>query len=438
MHQQLTESFRKEKDRFLETCTVCGQCARKCPVVCRTDLAERKPADIQKHVKSFLAGGEPDSVVFTRAFSCMECFQCVTDHCPESLNPLQIHQIIKGIYRESGYHRMAYTDPADPAADQRILASIQIDGSDYRRIFKPTAPKPSRFVFFPGCNVYHQPDKLLAAMDLLDRITDDWALLPGLDHCCGNAHLYAGAVEKADQSADALIAALAAYAPEAVIFWCPTCHCHFETTLAPAKTWPFRLTSFPRFLARHRSRLAPMAPLSATLTLHEACKSAFTGLDPDGPRALLKAIPGARIVEMPRHGKATSCCGSGAADGFPASFAAVRDERLREAAETGADFLVDVCHFCHYIFCQTSDGRRPEPVNYATLIGAAMGIRREDRMKGYLKWQDLDRILADAEPFIRCSPFTREQIADAVRRVILCPPPAVDSQNNRKTKKGPG
>jgi Fe-S oxidoreductase len=53
-----------------------------------------------------------------------------------------------------------------------------------------------------------------------------------------------------------------------------------------------------------------------TVTVHEACKTALTGLDPVGPRDILEAL-GRRIVEMPRHGARAACCGSGAVEWHP-------------------------------------------------------------------------------------------------------------------------
>jgi Fe-S oxidoreductase len=72
------------------------------------------------------------------------------------------------------------------------------------------------------------------------------------------------------------------------------------------------MMSFPQFLGKHMDTLSFQNKISKTVTLHEACKSAFTGLDLTGARDVLQKLPGVDLVEMPRHGKKTVCCGSGA------------------------------------------------------------------------------------------------------------------------------
>jgi len=37
-------------------------------------------------------------------------------------------------------------------------------------------------VFFLGCNVYFQPEKILNAMDIIDAIGDDYAFLSAVDY----------------------------------------------------------------------------------------------------------------------------------------------------------------------------------------------------------------------------------------------------------------
>jgi heterodisulfide reductase subunit D len=63
---------------------------------------------------------------------------------------------------------------------------------------------------------------------------------------------------------------------------------------------------------------------------------------------VLRAIPGLELVEMPRHGAFSSCCGMGgglkiANEGLQHRMAA---ERIREAQATGAQAIVTPCQTC--------------------------------------------------------------------------------------------
>ncbi len=156
------------------------------------------------------------------------------------------------------------------------------------------------------------------------------------------------------------------------------------------------------------------------MTLHEACKAAFTGLDLTGARQILQKLPGVDLIEMPRHGERTVCCGSGAEAYFPSSFKSVRDDRLAEARQTGADVLVDVCHHCHNVFCDHEYEYGFTVKNYASLVAEALGISREDKFKKYKQWGDLKRIMNDVEEnaTISAMTFSREKIIKALMEAL--------------------
>jgi heterodisulfide reductase subunit D len=68
----------------------------------------------------------------------------------------------------------------------------------------------------------------------------------------------------------------------------------------------------------------------------------------DAPRAVFKAIPGLKLVEMKRKLDYSYCCGAGA--GFRAAFTDksinIASNRVREAEQMNVDALVTACSFC--------------------------------------------------------------------------------------------
>ena len=208
------------------------------------------PIEIQEKVIEFLNNGAGNDIVYTKSFACMECYECVLGRCPKDLSPLTINEIIKYDYRRKNLAEIPYTDPKDLMANQRVLSSIQISAQDYGKIFTPTEEGIAKYVFFPGCNVYLQPEKILSALNVMDLITDDYAFLPGMDYCCGNVYIAAGDIVKGYQAARELIEKISSYKPETVILWCPTCYCRFITTIADTLEVPFNFISFTQFLAK--------------------------------------------------------------------------------------------------------------------------------------------------------------------------------------------
>jgi Fe-S oxidoreductase len=409
----------KEKQRFLKNCTQCGLCAKECPILSYTDVNGVSPQDIQKGVYDFMVSGIPNQQAYTKAFACMECFKCTAGACPEDLNPMLVNELIKGEYISRGLANKAYGDAMQPDSAHRVLASIQVSAPDYNKITKSSHKQHARYVFFPGCNVYFQPEKILNAMDILDAIGDDYAFLPGLDYCCGDSFMFLGDTDEGGQQADLLMAAIADFRPEAVVLWCPTCLCRFDKSIAPALDVPFRILSFPQYLAANMDKLTLSDVAAGTVTLHEPCKSAYTGLDHDGPREVLHRLPGVTLREMKHHGPETTCCGSGAICWFPESCTQIRKDRLQDAAQTGAERLVTVCHYCNQTFAAEEANYDFSVTNYVNLVAEAMGIRRDDKFKKYALWGSLERILKDANDPIAESPFESERIIEVLRAVFM-------------------
>jgi Fe-S oxidoreductase len=312
----ISDHYQKEKQRYLESCSQCGLCAEGCPILPYTDISEISSQDIQEGVFDFMDSGIPNQEAYTKAFACMECFKCTAEMCPEGLNPMLVKELIKGEYISSGRANKAYGDPMQSDSAQRVLASVQVSASDYRKITTASNKQHARYVFFPGCNVYFQPQKILNSLDIMEAVGDEYAVLPGLDYCCGDSYLFLGEIDKGSKSAEVLVAAISRFQPEAVVTWCPTCQCRFDKSIAPGLEIPFQVLSFPQYLAKNMNKLPLSDPAAGAVTLHEPCKAAHTGLDLNGPRDVLRLLPGVTLREMAHHGPETMCCTTGSHHGF--------------------------------------------------------------------------------------------------------------------------
>ena len=269
--------------------------------------------------------------------------------------------------------------------------------------------------------MYTQPEKILNALDFFDLAEEEFAFVPGLDYCCGVAPLGYGSPRESEALFDSLIDKVMEYEPETLVLWCPTCQCQLEKIVKPFRDVPFEFMTLPQYL----TNVANLPPIpgkyKAKITLHEACKSAFTGLDPVGPRKLLERINGLELVEMPRHGKDTSCCGSGAATFFKSALETVLSERMREVESTGAEILVDVCHYCHYLFTGSEKGFGFTTKNYLQILAEVYGITREDKARKWRLWNDVDRVMKDAREFVETSPFSEPVIRSVLESWLTGP-----------------
>jgi Fe-S oxidoreductase len=92
-------------------------------------------------------------------------------------------------------------------------------------------------------------------------------------------------------------------------------------------------------------------PIEATVTYHDNCCVGRRCGCFDPPREILRLIPGVKLVEMERHHENARCCGGGGGgmwlDAHIVAHGGHRlsDERIRQAAETGADTLAVSCPY---------------------------------------------------------------------------------------------
>jgi len=182
---------------------------------------------------------------------------------------------------------------------------------------------------------------------------------------------------------------------------------------------PFKVLLFPQYLAKNMQKLKLSDAAAGTVTLHEPCKSAYTGVDLNGARDVLRQLPGVALREMPHHGEDTRCCGSGAICWYPQSAHQVREEQLKEVAQTGADRLVAVCHYCNQTFAAEEQRYNFKVTNYVSLVAKAMNIKRDDKFKKYSSWKDLKRIMSDAAENIAGFPFERKHIIEVLKTVFI-------------------
>jgi len=95
-------------------------------------------------------------------------------------------------------------------------------------------------------------------------------------------------------------------------------------------------------------RLNPVENTNNLYTYHDPCYLGRHNLVYDEPRAVLDAIPGLKRIEMNRCRDRSFCCGGGGLMLFyePKEEERIGVQRVRMAAEAGANVIVTACPFC--------------------------------------------------------------------------------------------
>jgi Fe-S oxidoreductase len=93
------------------------------------------------------------------------------------------------------------------------------------------------------------------------------------------------------------------------------------------------------------------------VTFHDPCYLGRHNKITDAPRDDLKSA-GVEVVEMPRHGAKSFCCGAGGSHAWKEEeqgTARVNETRFAEAKSTGADTVAVGCPFCMAMMTSASN-----------------------------------------------------------------------------------
>lgn len=227
-------------------------------------------------------------------------------------------------------------------------------------------------LYFVGCQPYF--DVLFSdigvktlgiargAVKLLNHLGIVPALLPN-ERCCGHDLLWAGDTEHFVKLAEHNLKEISSAKAKQVVTTCPECYLTLKV-------------EYPRYFGSLDFEVVHMSQLLAAkvadgelkfrrsakkVTYHDPCRlGRFSGIYNE-PRAIINAIPGVELVEMPQSRTSALCCGTQAWMNCGTVNKQIQSERLREASATGADVLLTFCPKCQIHFrCAMHDNRLGE------------------------------------------------------------------------------
>jgi Fe-S oxidoreductase len=282
----------------------------------------------------------------------------------------------------------------------RLLLSVQLRPDDIQRLLPGAISerqRPADVVFYFGCNILRTPEIALTVLDVLDRLEVDYEVLGGTGNCCGITFMRAGEPTIAHAQAAQTLSNMAAFTPQEVLTWCPSCNVHMQDFVLEPETPDFPMRHVTGYLAARLPELQQhfVQPVHKRVALHE-----HHGVDgvAEDVRRLLRAIPGLELVTIPQlydHGH--QCSGF---RGAPAARENVHRTVLDQAAAAGVDVLADIYHSCHRELVAAEQDYPFAIQNFISLVGEAMGITRQDLYKRMVLYRDMERVLAEAAPYI--------------------------------------
>jgi Fe-S oxidoreductase len=407
-----------ETQDILEKCTTCGKCVEACPMLPYGELQGADPARVVGGILDILRGGQGHDEARRWAQVCTSSGSCIPA-CPEGINPRKMLNFAKHALKSRERSQEAEGDSYFKRMAQaiRLLAGTQMTPEQFRRLtgLAPDMKPRAEVIFYLGCNVLRTPHIVFNVMDILDALEVDYEVLGGVSNCCGIVHFRTqGDLDGGDRIETHTLQRLAALQPQQVLTWCPSCQLHLGETTAGAMELPFTMGHITRFLAARLDDLKRrfVKAIPKRVALHE--HNGIPGIN-DHVRQLLTAIPGLELVDIEQLPELGYTCGGGSLGLVQLAQQDVHAHLLESAKAAGVELLVLVYHGCHRVLCD-AQGRYPFAVkNFTAVVAEALGLEpHDDLFQRYKLHQDVAKIIADAEPFIRANGMDPQAVAAAL------------------------
>ena len=380
------------------SCTECGRCQDACPAWATGKALSPKLLIMGLRDQVFAEGpallgakavGEPgalsplvpNAVTDDVVWDCVTCGACVRE-CPVSIEhidhivdlrrhlvmaearfPAEAEPMLRDVERSSNPWGKAQSDRAAWAEGLNV------------RVLEPGDPAPE-VLYWVGCAASFDERARASAEStakLLQAAGVDFAILGPREACTGDPARRMGNEYVFQAFAEQNVETLNESGVGKIVTSCPHCF----NTLAneyPDFGGSYEVVHHSELLAGlvREGRIAPAAG-DRRITYHDSCYLARHNDVMAEPRELVAAV--GQPVEMDRRGRRTFCCGAGGAHMWMEERGgAINEERVREAAETGADTLAVACPYCTIMLDDgvRTSGRELRVADVATLLAESV------------------------------------------------------------------
>ena len=377
------------------SCTECGRCQDACPAYA-TGKALSPKLLIMAMRDQLLAEGPkaladksyapppivPHAVTDDIVWDCVTCGACVRE-CPVGIEHIDhvidlrrnLVMVESRFPEEAGAMLRDVDRSSNPWGKPQADRAHWADGLGVR-VLQPGDPAPD-VLFWVGCAPAYDERARQGAVSTAKLMLEakvDFAILGPREACTGDPARRMGDEYTFQRLAGQNVATLNETRPKRIVTTCPHC---FNTL---ANEYPdfggnYEVLHHTEFLAElvREGKLTPLAG-DRTITYHDSCYLARHNDVRSQPRELVAAV--GKAVEMSRNRERTFCCGAGGARmwmeekrGSP-----INQERVRQAAETGAETLAVACPFCTVMLDDgvRETGAKLQVIDLATLLHEAV------------------------------------------------------------------
>jgi len=352
------EEFSWKRRLDFDACVECGRCQAACPAhMSGTPLSPKQIiVKLKRHMHGELPGPiHGELIKADELWACTTCMACV-EECPAFID------IVDTIIDLRRY--LTLSEGALPSTAPQSLQNIQRAGNPWglpagerlawaQGLDVPLmeAGREVEYLYWVGCSASYDKRnqaiaravvKILNAAGVSFGVMQEERCHAEVGRRLGEEYLYQTVQQEN-------LAAINRYRFRKVITHCPHC---FNTIK----------NEFPQFGGRYEvlhhsqvieeliaaGRIKPKKALDASIAFHDSCYlGRYNGIT-EAPRNVAKAVPGLRLVELPRSRERGLCCGGGGGHMWMEVKAQKRVNliRVEEALEAKVNLVATGCPFC--------------------------------------------------------------------------------------------
>ena len=291
-------------------------------------------------------------------YQCPTCNSC-SEVCAYDIDNALIYEALRAELVDAGYGLEAHIPMNEAVID--LLNPYQRDNKEKQdwieelgfRV-KDASHEKAEVLYFVGCTAALTPEVRTVAINtakVFHQLNIDFSLFGKQEVCCGSVSKRTGNLKAFNHVAKKNIELFRKSGVQKIITSCAGCYrtlnVDYKEYLQDLNIEVIHTIKFlDQFLTEKNITLKN---LEIKTTYHDPCHTGRnSGISPlyEGPRRLLAQI--SDFVEMKTIKENAKCCGAGGGlkKGFPNLALEIAKSRVKEAEETGAEYLVSICPFC--------------------------------------------------------------------------------------------
>jgi Fe-S oxidoreductase len=215
---------------------------------------------------------------------------------------------------------------------------------------KDATKEVAEILYFVGCTSALTPQIKQVAMataKIFNKLDVDFSVFGEQEVCCGSVGMRTGDRNSFEKVAEENAKLFKERGIKRIVTSCAGCYRTFKKDYGDVLEGIEILHSVEFLNEIIAKKDIKLKNLDFKTTYHDPCHLGRHMGIYEAPRDILKKI--SNLTEMKTHRNGAMCCGAGGGvkKGFPELSMDMAKNRVKEAEETGAEFLVSTCPFCY-------------------------------------------------------------------------------------------